>query len=127
MRVTARFEDKNGYIIGGEEHTVIGQSPGWTGDPANSPLLKHQLNLEVPDNAQRLIVWTCTSGLPGIEWRSGTHAVIPGQKTGRIFSPHPTVGVHAIGELTAVLHDKAAGTRLRPSIGWILLPWNCSG
>jgi signal transduction histidine kinase len=125
MRITARFEDKNGYIIGGEEQTVSGQSPGWTGDLAHSPAVQKQLHLEVPENAQRLIVWTCTSGLPGIEWRSGTQPPLPSQKPGRILSPHPTVGIHALHELSAILQDKRPGSpprrhNLIPSEGHLL-------
>lgn len=106
MRITARFEDRNGMVIGGEEEAVSGQSPGWTGDPSTSPRVSHRLRLEVPDNAWRLIVWTCSSGLPGVEWRSGTHSPLKARGLPQILSPHPTVGVHALGDLTATIHPR---------------------
>jgi signal transduction histidine kinase len=79
MRITARFSDQEGNVISGEELDVRGESPGWTGAPLTSPMSKRQFSMEVPENAQRLMIWTCTSG------------------------PLSTVGVHAMADLTAVL------------------------
>jgi signal transduction histidine kinase len=82
MRITARFSDENGAVIGGEERIVQGQSQGWTGDPATSPFHSERLFVRVPPNARRLRIWTCTGG------------------------PNLTVGIHALKDLTAVLHPK---------------------
>jgi signal transduction histidine kinase len=96
FRFTVRFYDRNKNVIGGEEQSLQGQSAGWTGDPATSPYQANGFHLAVPKNAHHLMVWTCSS------------------------APLNSVGIHALRDLTAVLHAREPGAPERRTV--MLLP-----
>ena len=79
MRFCLRFNDSEGSTISGEEFSVFGESPGWTGRPETSSFIPRRESLEVPVGASRMQIWTNTAG------------------------PQQSVGVYAVDSITVTL------------------------
>ena len=64
MRVAVQFYDKGGDLLSHTDFGVTGNSPGWTGDPENSPLTHRNEHFAAPKGATALSVMISSAGPP---------------------------------------------------------------
>lgn len=64
MTLTIRFYNESRNIIGQTVFKVEGDSPGWTGSLATSPLAHHRETATVPQNASRCMAVISSAGPP---------------------------------------------------------------
>jgi signal transduction histidine kinase len=62
MRFQARFIDADNKPVDGEESSVKGRSPGWTGQIETSPFQHRSKRITVPPRAAKLMLWMISAG-----------------------------------------------------------------
>ena len=62
MRFQVRFIDANNQPVDGDESSVEGRSPGWTGQIETSPFQKRSKRITVPPRAAKLMLWLISAG-----------------------------------------------------------------
>jgi hypothetical protein len=62
MRLSFYFRGPDNAVVGQRHFTVNGQSEGWTGDLATSPFVKRFEEVEIPENAVRMLVTMASGG-----------------------------------------------------------------
>jgi len=62
MRFQVRFIDANNQPVDGDESSVEGRSPGWTGQIETSPFQSRSKRITVPPRAAKLMLWLISAG-----------------------------------------------------------------
>lgn len=62
MRFQVRFIDANNQPVDGDESSVKGRSPGWTGQIETSPFQQRSKRITVPPRAAKLMLWMISAG-----------------------------------------------------------------
>jgi hypothetical protein len=62
MRLSFYFRGADNVVVGQQHFTGNGQSEGWTGDLATSPFIKRLEEVQVPENAVRMMVTLASGG-----------------------------------------------------------------
>lgn len=62
MRFQVRFIDANNQPVDGDESSVQGRSPGWTGQIETSPFEHRSKRIVVPPRAAKLMLWMISAG-----------------------------------------------------------------
>jgi signal transduction histidine kinase len=62
MRFQVRFIDTNNQPVDGDESSVSGRSPGWTGQIETSPFQPRSKRITVPPRAAKLMLWMISAG-----------------------------------------------------------------
>ena len=62
MRFQVRFIDANNQPVDGDESSVKGRSPGWTGQIETSPFQYRSKRMTVPSRAAKAMLWLISAG-----------------------------------------------------------------